>query len=190
MARFVWYHRKIYSRILDNRIRLHIEDQLEETNVDLGRWEVPKNLHSKTNCRRVLEIGRDVHLAFIDLEKTFDRVPWNELWKILLDRNSDLGLLKGIQSFYNRCRNYVRTANSISNEFLTTSGVRQGEILSPYLFVILMDEIVTNDHHQINANIVWPPNQCMFSLTFLWLYYNRLNIKLIYLHFDLFLNEW
>lgn len=103
-----------------------------------------------------MEIGRDVHLAFIDLEKTFDRVPWNELWKILLDRNSDLGLLKGIQSFYNRCRNYVRTANSISNEFLTTSGVRQGEILSPYLFVILMDEIVTNDR---------PPNKCKHSLT-------------------------
>ena len=48
----------------------------------------------------------------------------------------------GIKSMYKVCRNVVRTANSKSAEFTTSTGVRQGDILAPYLFVILMDDII------------------------------------------------
>jgi hypothetical protein len=46
-----------------------------------------------------------------------------------------------IQSFYKKCRCYVRTKKNKSEEFIVTAGVKQGDILSPYLFIILMDDV-------------------------------------------------
>jgi hypothetical protein len=36
---------------------------------------------------------------------------------------------------------YVRTGNNTSEEFIITGEVKQGDILSPYLFIILMDDV-------------------------------------------------
>jgi hypothetical protein len=53
------------------------------------------------------------------------------------------GLVEAIQSFYKKCRCYVRTGNNKSEEFIVTAGIKQGDILSPYLFIISMDDVFT-----------------------------------------------
>jgi hypothetical protein len=77
----------------------------------------------------------------MDLQKAFDRIPWQELWKVLKKNNVNKGVVEAIQSFYKKCRCYVRTKNNKSEEFIVTAGVKQGDILSPYLFIILMDDV-------------------------------------------------
>lgn len=42
---------------------------------------------------------------------------------------------------YKNTRNYVRTNNSESEEFVTKEGVRQGGVLSPTLFNIILDDV-------------------------------------------------
>jgi hypothetical protein len=71
----------------------------------------------------------------------FDRIPWQELWKVLKENNVNKGLVKAAQSFYKKCRCYVRTRNNKSEEFVVTAGVKQGDVLSSYLFIILMDDV-------------------------------------------------
>jgi hypothetical protein len=60
----------------------------------------------------------------------------------------------GIKSMYKVCRNVVRTANSKSAEFTTSTGVRQGDILAPYLFVILMGDIIKDSRKKTQNFIV------------------------------------
>jgi retron-type reverse transcriptase len=43
---------------------------------------------------------------------------------------------------YQNSRNYVRSKNNRSKEFITVDGLRQGGVLSPLLFIIMMDEII------------------------------------------------
>jgi hypothetical protein len=83
-----------------------------------------------------------MHLCFLDLEKAFDKVPHDRLWDCLRRKNIPETLICAIQSFYKTCRNYVRTSNEKSEEFKTNKGVRQGDILSPYLFILLMDDVI------------------------------------------------
>lgn len=134
---------KVYSRILETRLRVEVENKLEETQSGFrpGRSVQDHIFTLRQVIEKTIEYDRDLYLCFIDLEKAFDRVPWQELWRVLKKREVSPELLKAIQSFYKVSRCYVRTGNNSSEEFRVTAGVRQGDILSPYLFIILMDDI-------------------------------------------------
>src|SRR5678816_4092838 len=78
-------------------------------------------------------IGRHVHCAaFIDLEKAFDRVPRELLWREL--RRIEYGipekLLKAVKSTYvdSKCR--VKTISGEGEWFNVTTRVKQGSVLS------------------------------------------------------------
>jgi hypothetical protein len=60
----------------------------------------------------------------------------------LKKRNVEGSLVAAIRSYYRTCRNQIHTTNMVSEEFRTTTGVRQGDILSPYLSIILMGDIM------------------------------------------------
>lgn len=81
-------------------------------------------------------------MAFIDLEKAFDKVPRNKMWNILSKRGIDNKLIRIIRNMYVNNRNMVISNNRISEPFTTTDGLRQGGGLSPLLFTIFMDEIL------------------------------------------------
>lgn len=51
-------------------------------------------------------------------------------------------LTKAITSIYKKTRNYVRTHNNTSEEFETKEGLRQGGVLSPLLFNIMLDDVL------------------------------------------------
>src|SRR3978361_1866842 len=51
-------------------------------------------------------------------------------------------LLNNIMSLYKNTRNYVRTRNLQSAEFCTKEGLRQGGVLSPALFNLVMDDVI------------------------------------------------
>ena len=46
------------------------------------------------------EYGKDLFACFVDLEKAYDRVPWDKLWKVLLEFGVNGQLLRAIKSFY------------------------------------------------------------------------------------------
>jgi hypothetical protein len=102
---------------------------------------------------KTIEYNRELHLAFIDLEKAFDRVNREDIWNSLVERRVSTSLIEAIKSLYTDNKNYIRTANTISKGFITTKGVKQGCILSPLLFIIVMDTIAkecrkdTKKHH-------------------------------------------
>ncbi|KAI5747504.1 hypothetical protein M8J77_015356 [Diaphorina citri] len=135
---------KIYSRILETRLRDATETGLEESQCGFRRGRSTQDLifTLRQITEKTIKFDSELHISFIDLEKAFDKVPWNLLWSILEKKNVNRRLVLGIKSFYRSCRNQVRTCGSTSTEFKTTCGVRQGDILSPYLFILLMDDVI------------------------------------------------
>ena len=86
---------------------------------------------------------RELWMAFVDLEKAFDRVPrevvWWALWKIGVEE----WLIKVIQSLYIYVgvTTAVRMKGEKIKEFEVKVGVHQGSVLSPLLFTIVLEAL-------------------------------------------------
>ena len=76
-------------------------------------------------------------IACVDLEKRYDTVCRDRLWQVLERYGIQAGLVRAIQSMY-LC---VRTSGKMLGWFPITQGVRQGCVMSPWLFNVLMDGI-------------------------------------------------
>ncbi len=83
---------------------------------------------------KILREDRKMFAAFMDLEKAYNRFDRKGLWDNLTGH-----LLQGIRSFSENASVSVRVKGELSESFSVEVGVRQGCIMSPWLFNIYMD---------------------------------------------------
>ena len=81
----------------------------------------------------------DVIACFDDLEKTYDRVPQDKLWKELQEYGIDGHLLMAVKSLYCQPEICVCVNGKQSKLFHVGVGHRQGCVLSPLRFIIYMN---------------------------------------------------
>ena len=87
------------------------------------------------------EYGKDLYTCFVDLEKAYDRVPQDKLWKVLQEYGVNGQLLRAIKSFYCRPKVCVRVNGKQSKPLHVGVGLRQGCVLSLLLFIVYMNWI-------------------------------------------------
>ena len=80
------------------------------------------------------EFGQPLYLCFIDYSKAFDCVDHEKLWLTPREIGIPEHLINIMCSLYNRQEVTVKTEKSNTEWFTIGKGVRQGCILSPYLF--------------------------------------------------------
>ena len=90
-------------------------------------------------------------MVFIDLEKTYDKVPRNIMRWALEKHKVPTEYIILIKDMYKDVMTFVRTCDSDTTDFSINIGLHQGSALSPYLFALVMDE-VTRD---IQGDIPW-----------------------------------
>ena len=76
----------------------------------------------------------------MDLEKAYDSVDRHGMWQMLKVYGVGGKLLKkSVQSFYIDSGVCVRVGNDVSESFSVNVGLRQGCVMSPWLFSVYMD---------------------------------------------------
>ena len=78
----------------------------------------------------------------MDFNKAFDRVWHAALFATMKKYNISTNLIRVIKNLYDKATSAVLFNGSIGDWFRTTAGIRQGCLLSPTLFKILLERII------------------------------------------------
>ena len=136
---------KVMLKILLNRLKPQAEKIIAEEQAGFrpGRSTTEQIFNVTILCEKYLQHQQDLYHVFIDFKKAFDRVWHAALWATMRHFN--------INNLYDKATSAVYVNNSIGDWFRTTIGVRQGCVLSPTLFNIFLERIMTdalNDHER------------------------------------------
>ena len=78
---------------------------------------------------------------FVDLEKAFDTVPREMVMATLLWMGVPEAEVRMVEGMYEKTTARVVVGEGASEEFEVTIGLRQGSVLSPLLFIAVLDLI-------------------------------------------------
>ena len=135
---------KVYGRVLDGRVRRGTEGEIREEQGGFlsGRGCVDQIFAVRQICEKYMAKGKEVFWAFMDLEKAYDFIERIPLWDILRMYGIGGKLLGGVKSFYENSKACVRVGDGVSEWFPVKVGLRQGCVMSPWLFNLYMDGVV------------------------------------------------
>jgi hypothetical protein len=150
---------KIFSLCLRERLNKWFENENKFNEFQFGF----RDNHSTTDCifllhsiiEKVLAKKSRLYCAFIDYEKAFDTVDRNALWVKLLEIGISSKMLNMIKSIYTVVKSCVKLSpNMLISEFFDVSlGLKQGEPLSPILFILFINDIKQSiDFSTLNDN--------------------------------------
>ena len=95
-------------------------------------------------CEKYLQRQIDLYHVLIDFKKAFARVWQAYLWATMKTYNFGVNFDRTIEHLYDKATSAVLMNVTMGEWFRTTIGVRQGSLLSPTLFNIFLERIMTD----------------------------------------------
>ncbi|VVC42488.1 Reverse transcriptase domain [Cinara cedri] len=110
----------IFSKIFERAIKTRLLDYLEENNI------LPK---SQYGFRK--NLGTEDALARLSMD----------IYRNLNNNKKTLGIFLDLKSYLDNRKQQVRINNTLSDEIIITTGVPQGTVLSPILYIIYVSSL-------------------------------------------------
>ena len=145
---------KVFCRMILNRIQQTIDNYLTEEQCGF------RNSRGTTDAifvvRQIMEKAKErrvsIHWNFVDFKAAFDTIWREALWKCLRSIGVDKALVDLIESMYNQSMCSVMVNGKITEWFDVRVGVRQGCLLSPSLFNLFL-EFVMSDVQKLGSGV-------------------------------------
>ena len=142
---------KVMLKIILNRLKPMAENIIAEEQAGFrpGRSTIEQIFNLRILMEKYKDHQQDLYHVFIDFKKAFDRVWHEALWNAMHKYNIDANIIYAIENLYKNATSAVLFNGTTGEWFRTTVGVRQGCLLSPTLFNIFLEKIMTDalEHH-------------------------------------------
>ena len=134
---------KLLERVFDARIRRRVECDFgkELQGFRKGRGTSDGMYVLRQMVKKRLEVQGSMALGFVDLEKAFDTVPRGMVMSTLRWMGVPEAELRMVEGTYEKTTARVVVGEGASEEFEVNIGLRQGSVLSPLLFIAVLDII-------------------------------------------------
>jgi hypothetical protein len=137
---------KLFTRVINNRLNkwaekynVYIESQAGLRS-KMGTVDNVFVLYGLIN--HFLNENKKIYACFVDFTKAFDLLVRENIWLKLIQIGVRGKILNVLKSMYQNVKSRVKTnSNTLSESFLCSLGVRQGDCLSPFLFSIYVNDI-------------------------------------------------
>jgi len=93
------------------------------------------------NWTEALETGGQIDTIYTDYEKAFDKVPHKRLVKKIASFGLPQQTVRWIEAFLNGRQYRVKVNSKYSNWYQVKSGIPQGSVLSPLMFIMFINDI-------------------------------------------------
>jgi len=159
---------KIFSKIILGRMSTVIEPTLRQEQAGFRGGRSCSN-HIFT-LRQIMEQSAEwnatMYATFIDFEKAFDSLHRETLWKILRNYGIPEKVVSIIRLLYMNFSSQVICGSQLTDSFKISTGVKQGCILSPFLFLLAVDFIMKKVEKQGRRGIRWTLQDVLEDLDF------------------------
>ena len=131
---------KLFSKIIYLRLHALVEDGLpdEQYGFRANRGCSDPVYILRQIAQKSEEWGLPLWAATLDAEKAFDCVDHNMLFEALMNEGAHFNIVSVLRNLYSDMQAYVSFGTVSSRLFPICRGVRQGDPLSPLLFLVIM----------------------------------------------------
>ncbi|XP_062977616.1 uncharacterized protein LOC134395383 [Elgaria multicarinata webbii] len=135
---------KVMLKILQGRLQQFMERELPDVQAGFrkGRGTRDQIANICWIMEKAREFQKNIYFCFIDYSKAFDCVDHNKLWQVIGGMGIPSHLVCLLRNLYNEQVATVRTDHGTTDWFKIGKGIRQGCILSPYLFNLYAEHIM------------------------------------------------
>ena len=142
---------KILERIVDGLIRQVVSIDDSQFGFVPGRGTTDAIFVVRQLQEKYLAVNKRLYMAFVDLEKAFDRVPRKVIWWALRKLGVEEWIVRLVKGMYANAQSRVHVSEGFSKEFEVKVGVHQGSVLSPLLFIIVLEAL----SREFRAGVPW-----------------------------------
>jgi hypothetical protein len=119
-------------------------------------------------CMHYMEHGTSTDSSYcsykLDLSKAYDRVDWHFLESTLLKMGFSHRWVQWIMSCVTTVKYSVKFNGTLLEAFSPSRGLRQGDPLSPFLFLFVADSMSTLLSNEVNQGRITPIKVCRRAL--------------------------
>ncbi|RVW45556.1 Transposon TX1 uncharacterized 149 kDa protein [Vitis vinifera] len=156
---------KLLAKVLANRIKKVLGEVISESQNAFveGRQILDAMLIANEAVDSRLKDNVGGVLCKLDIEKAYDRVSWSFLLVVLKEMGFGERWIKWIDWCISTVKFSVLVNGSPSGFFQSTRGLRQGDPLSPYLFVIAMEVFSSMMRRAISGGLlIWVEDEMTY----------------------------
>ncbi|KAK7103731.1 hypothetical protein V1264_018575 [Littorina saxatilis] len=148
---------KVFNRVLLEKMKNIVDSQLrdEQAGFRQNRSCTDQIATLRIIVEQSLEWKSPLYINFVDYEKAFDSVDRETLWKFLRHYGIPAKIANLIRNFYHGMSCRVIHGGQLTDRFQVRTGVRQGCLLSPFLFILVIDWLMKESTNNRRNGIQW-----------------------------------